>query len=151
MIKYFLIFTLIVKTGCILHAGKYENDHVFYEALRFVESSNGLNIVGDEEEAIGVYQLHKIYVEDVNRIYGTTYSYNDRWDKNKSHEIVVLYLKHYRKVFERKYKRPITVIELAAIHNGGPYGYKNKKAKEYGRRVLKYIKKAVSKQKTQKK
>ena len=141
MLKYFLIFTLIVKTCCILHAIEYKNDHVFYEALRFVESSDGLKLIGDGRKAIGVYQLHKIYIDDVNRIYGTTYSHADRWDKSKSHEIVILYLSHYRKVFEKKYKRPINVVELAAIHNGGPQGYRNKKALNYGRKVLKYINK----------
>ena len=149
ILKLVIISIIIIKTGYTLYASDYKNDHIFYKALRFVESKN-LNTVGDNGKAIGVYQIHKIYIDDVNRIYGTKYSYDNRWDKNKSHEIVVLYLNYYRKVFERKYKRQITVIELAAIHNGGPQGYKKLKAREYGSRVLNYIK-AVSQQKTHKK
>lgn len=114
-------------------------NHPFYKALRFVESSDGVKLVGDHGKAIGVYQLHKIYVDDVNRIYKTSFTYDDRWDPIKSHQIVRLYLFFYRKEYIRRYKKDVTVEILARIHNGGPEGYLKESTKKYGCRVKNYI------------
>lgn len=104
------------------------------DAIEWVESKGDANAVGDNGNAIGAYQLHKIYVDDVNdrlrKIPDNKYSYADRFDKIKSREIVTRYLRYY------EHKTPpeedghypfgnMTVQErLARIHNGGPDGWK---------------------------
>ena len=86
------------------------------DAIRQVESSGGKYTVGDGGKAVGAYQLHKIYVDDVNRIAKTKYTYIDRMNEAKSRQMVRLYLAHYGK--------GLTLLDMARIHNGGPRGHK---------------------------
>lgn len=90
------------------------------DAIEWVESRGDANAVGDNGEAIGAYQLHKIYVDDVNRIWGSNLTYEDRWDKNTSRLITKMYLLHYFP------EMPESGFEiLARMHNSGPDGWHN--------------------------
>lgn len=130
--------SMILCIVCIsLYGGSYEN--IFYKALRHVESTDGRNLKGDNGSAIGVYQIHKIYVDDVNRIYKTKYKYEDRWDPKKSHEIVTRYLSYYGSLYTKKTGKNPTIEVLAQIHNGGPNGWKKESTRNYGRKVLRYV------------
>ncbi len=127
------------------------------DAIEWVESKGDANAVGDyirrlewekgwkipikeagEWQAIGAYQLHKIYVDDYNMILKSYkgksvyspalyYTYQDRWDKWKSRQMVHIYLRYYseNKSFE----------QMARIHNGGPNGYKKESTKPYWLKV----------------
>ena len=49
------------------------------EALCLVESGGDPNAVGDNSEALGILQIHRVYVDDVNRIlHDDIYSHNMR-------------------------------------------------------------------------
>lgn len=113
------------------------------DAIAIVESNNNPNARGDFRRgvpmAIGAYQLWKIYVDDVNRIYGTEYDYEDRWDAAKSREMVRLYLVHYGKRYSRLTGKPCTLEVLARIHNGGPNGFRKEATKSYWKKVQKVL------------
>ena len=99
-------------------------------AIKQVESGGDPNAVGDEGAAVGAYQIHKIYVDDLNRIYGEgLFTYEDRWNEIKSWTMVRRYLLHY--ATEERLGRKPTLEDMARIHNGGPNGYKKECTKKY--------------------
>ena len=58
-----------------------------------IETNNGTNVRdGDGGRAVGHYQMHRIAVDEVNRLYGTSYKYSDRRDFVKSTEMCRLTL-----------------------------------------------------------
>lgn len=91
-----------------------------------------------DAQAVGAYQLHKKYVDDVNRIVGQNiYEYKDRWDKEISREMVKQYVTWYVIWAKNSPCSPsrgeITNFNeyAARIHNGGPDGWKKKSTEEY--------------------
>ena len=100
-----------------------------------VESGGNPAAVGDRGRAVGLYQIHPIYVADVNRIAGARYTLSDRTDPAKSREMVVIYLRHYGERYERITGKKATLEVLAAIHNGGPNGWKKPKSTEYAKKM----------------
>lgn len=112
------------------------------DAIRSVESADGKLLVGDGGRAIGEYQLHKCYVDEVNRILGERrYTYADRNDGAKSREMAVIYLSRWGRVYERQTGKPATDEVYAKIHNGHNYWRKSQKVKaaveRYWRKVAK--------------
>jgi len=129
-------------------------------AIEQVESGGDSNAVGDGGAAIGSFQIHKIYVDDVNRIliiwrdklneifanYHTLhpdpnniksfdfepYTYEDRYNKKHSRFMVFVYLTYYTP-FNDNYD--IDIEKAARIHNGGPAGYKKESTKPYWQKV----------------
>ena len=106
-----------------------------YEAISYVESRGIDCSVGDNGKALGRYQLHKIYVDDVNRIANTNYTYNDRMDAEKSLAMVKIYLDYYGKRYTRLTGKTATDEVKARIHNGGPNGYKKPATLKYWLKV----------------
>jgi len=97
------------------------------DAIRQVESG-GRCVVGDSGKAVGVYQIHKVYVDDVNRILcKKVYTYADRNDEAKSRKMVELYLTHYGKGKSQ--------LDMARIHNGGPNGHKKQATLKYAEKI----------------
>lgn len=105
------------------------------DAIATVESSNQATVVGDGGKSVGMYQLGKLYIDDVNNIYGTTYKYSDRLNPAISREITAKYLTHYGKVYTRKTGKKPTAEVYARIHNGGPGGYKKKATIKYWSKI----------------
>jgi hypothetical protein len=111
------------------------------DAIAIVESNNNPNAVGDNGKAVGAFQIHKIYVDDVNRILGEDkYSYDDRWDAEKSRKMTLIYTLHYTKKYNH------TAESMAAVHNGGVDGYEqfligHKRIKNYVQKVINVLEK----------
>jgi hypothetical protein len=64
-------------------------------ALIFVESSNNDSAYNPGEDAVGCLQIRRTMVRDVNRILGKKiYTYNDRWSRTKSIEMLKIYCNH---------------------------------------------------------
>ncbi len=104
------------------------------DAIEWVESKGDPWAVGDDGAAVGAYQIHKIYVDDVNRILGYKlfkgekfypFDYQDRCKPEKSREMVSIYLNHYGGTFE----------EMARKHNGGPKGHLKQSTSAYWLKV----------------
>ncbi len=95
-------------------------------ALIFVESGNNDSAHAIGEDAVGCLQIRKTMVDDVNRILKRqgkdyTFTYDDRWLRDKSIKMFDIYCKHYGLT---------TAEEIARCWNGGPRGM-NKDATVY--------------------
>ena len=112
-------------------------DNDWLLAIQVVESGGNANAVGDNGNAVGAYQIWKIYVDDVNRILKEdVFVYKDRCDKVKSANMALVYTKFYTGIAEwNKPYFPPTQMDrfeaMARIHNGGPTGYKKECTKAY--------------------
>lgn len=85
-------------------------------AIIWYESTNGTKNNGDGGLAIGPLQMHKIMVDEVNRIVKTNkYTYEDRNNLTKSIEMFIIYQGYYNPEFD--------VEKAARIWNGGPQGH----------------------------
>jgi len=102
------------------------------DAIEWVESKGDATAIGDFGAAVGSFQIHKIFVDDVNRIMRLNhtdkysdgpvqYDYMDRQRRASSRWMVRTYLKYYGGTFE----------EMARKVNGGPTGHKKESTKEY--------------------
>lgn len=135
------LIVMVIALLCALTApAAVEVPEKLLNAISVVESSKKANAVGDGGKALGLFQLHRIYVRDVNNILGRKcYSYSDRLNPNKSKDMTVIYLKHYGRAYERKTGKPATLEVLARIHNGGPNGWAKPATKEYWLKVKKAL------------
>jgi hypothetical protein len=108
-------------------------------ALIAVESGGNHDAVGDlhlQNKAYGILQIRKPYLEDVNRIAGTSVTMEQvRKSKTVSRWATVVYLRHYGKVYERKTGKKPTYEVYARIHNGGPNGWKKSSTDAYWKKV----------------
>ncbi len=107
-----------------------------------------LNASGDNGASIGCMQIQKAVVDDVNRVYGLNYSYEDRTKLGASMRICRHYLEYWGGVYERKTGKKATIEVFARIWNGGPNGWKKTgKAKanldEYWAKIQKEISKCT--------
>jgi len=117
-----LATVLLILSLSLAHATDYDR---MYKRVAQIESNNIATAIGDDGKAYGILQIHKICVDDINRMYGTTFTHKDAFDINKSKIMFKLYLKAGVKRFIRKYKRHPTEEEIVRMWNGGIYqGYK---------------------------
>jgi len=87
-------------------------------AIIHVESRDNDSAHAVGEDAVGCLQIRKTMVDDVNRILKRqgkdyTFTYDDRWLRNKSIQMFYIYCKHYGLT---------TAEEIARCWNGGPRG-----------------------------
>lgn len=65
-------------------------------ALIMVESSGKALAYNSSTDAVGILQIRRIMVDDVNRILDRNiYTYDDRWDPEKSRAMCRIALLHY--------------------------------------------------------
>ena len=112
-----------------------------------VESGGNDAALGDyckktgEYKAVGCLQIHKIVVDDVNRIQKKeVFTYNDRYDRRKSSRIAEIYLSHYGARYKRIAGQEANAEVLSRIWNGGPNGYKKESTVKYWKKVEKLLK-----------
>jgi len=104
------------------------------DALCRVESNCQEDAVGDNGNAIGPYQIWKVYWRDaVDFDPSIGGCYEDCIDKEYSEKVVLAYWKRY--ATERRLGRPVTDQDRARIHNGGPLGYNKKSTEKYWKKV----------------
>lgn len=160
-----IVLIVIAVIAFSVKANGIEISDRLLNAICQVESGNGKYLKGDkskrtgEYRAIGAFQLWKCYVDDVNNILknkgiSKRYTYTDRWNYQKSKEMVIIYLKHYGRQFEIDSERYITKYRpelkgkirvycndmvLSMIHNGGPKGYQKKSTLKYWEKIKIYL------------
>jgi len=105
------------------------------QALINVESANNDNAYRSCEGAAGALQIRRTMVRDVNRILrrqksNQQYTYEDRWNRQKSIEMFNIYCNHYNLV---------TPEEKARCWNGGPRGLQKLSTKRYWEKVKKQL------------
>lgn len=102
------------------------------QAIMFIESSNNDSAYNKSEDAVGCLQIRKTMVNDVNRILKhNVYTYNDRWSRIKSIEMLRIYCKHYKLT---------TPEQIARCWNGGPRGIDKPQTATYWSKVETQIK-----------
>lgn len=134
--SYLIVFVIIVIaiSCCIplvlsLRANLWGERDKFFEAIEVVETEKG-----DTPHELGLYQITRIFVDDVNRILGyDKYEYIDRLDRKKSQDMILVYLEHY--ATPERLGRPVTVEDEVRIIKGGPNGYKYGTSLEHWEKV----------------
>ena len=131
---------LIILISLSLTGIAYSQDNlpidIFIEALIQVESKGDTFAVGDNGRAVGVLQIHPIMVREVNRILEKkgiqrTYTYNDRYNYDKSIEMFLIWYDYYHKYASYE--------KAARCWNGGPTGYTKQCTKNYWYKVSYYM------------
>ena len=97
------------------------------DAIARIESRCDPNAVGDGGRALGTYQIHRVYWEDGTKLLGVDWRHRDATNPKKARCVVKAYLLHYG--------NGKSLLEMARIHNGGPYGYGKKAALPYARKI----------------
>ena len=80
-------------------------------------------IVGDKGRAYGLFQIHKIMVEDYNRITGSRVPHSVAFDARFSFVIAYTVLEHYSKHI-RERGEEVSIFHLLFIWNGGGGAWK---------------------------
>ena len=107
---------------------------VFLSALALIESDNDAHKVGKHSE-VGVYQIRKACVRDVNKIWHTHFTQADCVDTQKAKAVCLLYLTHYGDQYRAETGLAPSVTVLARIWNGGPRGWKRQSTADYAQRL----------------
>lgn len=102
-----------------------------FTILMLAENSTVDNV---EEQAIGLYQIRPIFVEDVNRIAATNFKHEDARNARLAQQMIFIYLKYYGEKYSKATGKVATADILGRIFNGGPKGYLKEATLEYGRR-----------------
>ncbi len=102
-------------------------------ALIIVESSNNDLAIGDNGRALGPLQIHRGVVQDVNRITGSNYQWQQMTNRAQARTVCEAYLRHYGK--------GCTTEQLARKWNGGgPRGEKKAATQAYWLKVQRNLK-----------
>lgn len=68
------------------------------EAIEQVESEGRTNAVSRNKKWVGCLQISEVLVRQCNQIVGyEKYSYNDRYSREKSHEMFIVYQEYFNK------------------------------------------------------
>ena len=100
-------------------------------AIIAVESGGNPNKIGDDGDAVGLLQIHKCVVDDVNNIilHRKAYTYADRRDPVKSVEMFNLYIGYWCYGWRDQ--------DVARTWNGGPCGAMRESTLPYWAKVRK--------------
>lgn len=105
-----------------------DDPDALWRAIVAVESGGNPRAVGDGGRAVGIVQIHKILVDDVNRITGrSAYSYDDRLSPVFSRSMWAIYLGHYARGRSNEF--------AARCWNGGPTGHRKAATLPYWAKV----------------
>lgn len=127
--------TLILILLLSLSTNSEVNLNSIWEGITVIESNKDPTAIGDNGMSWGIVQIQKIAVDDVNRIYNTSYTHEDAFDVECAKEIFHLYLYAGIVRFYNKYNRMPTEQEVVRMWNGGIYrGYRRKTTIKYYKR-----------------
>nr|BAR33780.1 lysozyme [uncultured Mediterranean phage uvMED] len=104
---------------------------ILLAVLIMMESSGDSLAIGDDGRSVGILQIGTMVVDDVNRVYQTKYTYEDRYKANVSKDLCRWYLSWYgraKRIGEEKHN---TYEAYARIWNGGPDGWKKESTQKY--------------------
>jgi hypothetical protein len=113
-------------------------DEVLEHLIRVENPGRDVNAVGDKHlthKAYGILQIRQPYLDDVNKIAGTSYTIEDMKDPAKARWAAKVYLNHYGERYQRKTGNEPTLQVYARIHNGGPNGWRKASTNNYVRKI----------------
>jgi hypothetical protein len=110
-------------------------DHInLLNAIAFIESGNNSNAIGDDENALGTYQIWNVYWKDAvehNPEIGGDYS--DVTNDEYARSIILSYWDRYGE------RCNYSIEGLARIHNGGPNGHKKQSTDKYWEKIVSHL------------
>lgn len=65
------------------------------KAVTWVESSHGVNVYNESEQAVGWFQIRQIRVDDYNKRIGNSYKLEDFYDYELSRKMFLYYAQKY--------------------------------------------------------
>ena len=104
---------------------------ILLTAVAMVESGENINAYNQGENAIGLLQIRQPAVDDLNRLWKTSYKLTDFYDPILAQRA----FKSYGKMYGAK-----TAKEYCVIWNGGPRGCEKKTTETYWVKVQQAIK-----------
>ena len=99
--KKFLILFILMLNVMMSNAQKVQNDSLKIDdklitAIGYVESGHNEKVVSKNKQYVGYLQISKGCVNECNKLLGyKKFTYNDRYDKNKSIEMFYIIQKHH--------------------------------------------------------
>ena len=109
------------------------------DAIIMVESTGQDDAIGGAKE-IGCMQITLDALLDINRILGETRYYpHDRFSREKSKEMFVIYTDYYLMVAMTRHDADYTTENMARIWHCGPVGWRNEKTIKYWNKVRKAL------------
>lgn len=100
---------------------------IFVMAL--VEVECGRNpLARSNKNAIGPFQITPIYVKEVNRLYGTKYTFEDAWDIEKAYKMFMLMNHHYNPTHD--------IDRAIKLHNPGAGAWYGKRIKQQMKLIM---------------
>jgi hypothetical protein len=125
-----------VKTE--LYSTGYDIDEIMI-ILKMVESMGQANAVSPRGNYLGILQIGKMCVKEINRLYGTEFIHADALDVFKAEEMFRLVMQKGIKYYTRIYKKPPTEEVLVRMWNGGIYnGFRSKSTIPYYQKYLRF-------------
>lgn len=103
-----------------------------YAAIAQVESDRGAT-------SDNVYQVRRIYLDDLGRINGCHYPDSVMTDKDACEKLMFDYWHYYGYHYHMTTRKPVTYEVLARMHNGGPDGWKKASTVAYWAKVKKVM------------
>lgn len=138
--KFIITTGFIISFGFTAIASQWTPSDKLIQALIQVESEGNGLAIGDKGKAFGCLQLWNTYIQDVNRIYKTSFRHKDAFNRRTAIEITKKYLRFYAKEYTKETGKLPNDEVFARIHNGGPIGYKKSATLEYWQKVKKELK-----------
>ena len=138
MKKFLLIIALFIATTFSINAQTITDEQRKFwapiiDALEMVESRHNERAVSPNGKWVGCLQISTILVKEINRIIGENkYTNQDRYSREKSHEMFIL--------FQEKYNPERNIERAARLWNSGDLKCMQRKAStnEYYRRFRLY-------------
>jgi len=126
MISLNKIISTLISANAVLNEQVTDSSvdmDIFIETLGIVESDNNDNAVGDNGNALGRYQIWKIYWQDAVEFDPSIGGeYEDVTNPDYARKIVEAYMSRY--ATKKRLGHEPTFEDMARIHNGGPNGHK---------------------------
>lgn len=109
------------------------------EVLKYVETNNQPELIGDNGDSYGVLQIQWKAVQDVNKYFGTNYTHKQMFNPACAEEVTKLYMQMGAELYKKRYGKAPTEEVLVRNHNGGIYrGYRIKATLPYYRKYLRW-------------
>lgn len=123
-----------------------ETEDRFFKALASIESNNNPNAVGDmhlAHHAYGIYQIRQPAVDDVNRVFGSSYKAEDAVRPAVAAFLASRYCLLLAKWWRSHHTEELTPVLLARMWNGGYKGAERDCTLEYAEKFQKEFDKDV--------
>lgn len=102
------------------------------DKLKAIESNYTIDTVGDDGKALGILQIHKCVIDDVNRVFLTSYTHEDVLNECKAEQVFYYYMRITKRVIKNNEGRLPTEEDYVRSWNGGAYnGWKEISTKKY--------------------